>query len=103
MSPKVAAGCRSTAQVLFPSERCSVERVLGLGGIFFKARDPRALATWYRDNLGVPIEAGQNYGTFGSTAAGEQTVWSAFPPDTEYFGPGSAPFMVNYRVRDLDA
>ena len=80
-----------------------MERVLGLGGIFFKARDPRALATWYRDNLGVPIEAGQNYGTFGSTAAGEQTVWSAFPPDTEYFGPGSAPFMVNYRVRDLDA
>ncbi len=38
-----------------------------------------------------------------SAAAGEATVWSAFPADTAYFGPGPSPFMVNYRVRNLDA
>ena len=82
-----------------------VERVTGIGGIFLKARDPLALAAWYRDHLGVPIDEGQTYGTLtAGTVDGspEQTVWSAFPADTDYFGPGSAPFMVNYRVANLD-
>src|SRR2546422_11361861 len=80
-----------------------MERVLGIGGVFFKARAPKALAAWYREHLGVPVEEGQTYGALASGAAGEQTVWSTFPTDTAYFGPGPAPFMVNYRVRDLDA
>jgi predicted enzyme related to lactoylglutathione lyase len=80
-----------------------MEQVLGIGGIFFKARDPGAIAAWYRENLGVPVEAEQSYGVFTSAAADEQLVWSTFPADTDYFGGGSAPFMVNYRVRDLDA
>ena len=80
-----------------------MERILGIGGVFFKARDPKALAAWYREHLGVPVEEGQTYGALASGAAGEQTVWSAFPTDTAYFGPGPSPFMVNYRVRDLDA
>jgi len=81
-----------------------MERVLGLGGIFLKARDPKGLAAWYRDALGVPIDEGQTYGTFtaGAATGPEQTVWSAFPPDSDYFGT-PAPFMVNYRVADLDA
>src|SRR6188472_1776308 len=80
-----------------------MERVLGIGGVFFKARDPKALAAWYREHLGVPVEPEQTYGAFTSAAAGEQAVWSAFPADTSYFGSGPSPFMVNYRVRDLDA
>lgn len=80
-----------------------MERVLGIGGVFFKARNPQALAEWYRDHLGVPIELGQTYGPFASAAAGEATVWSAFPSETDYFGPGPAAFMLNYRVRNLDA
>ena len=80
-----------------------MERVLGIGGIFFKARDPQALAAWYRDPLGVPVEAGQTYGTLSSGGAGEAAVWAVFPADTGYFGPGPAALMVNYRVRDLDA
>lgn len=80
-----------------------MERVRGVGGVFFKARDPAALAEWYRDHLGVPVAAGQTYGSFESTEPGEQTVWSAFPTSTEYFGPGSRGLMVNYRVDDLDA
>ena len=80
-----------------------MERVSGIGGVFFRARDPAKLAAWYRDVLGVPVEASQTYATLGSEGAGEVTVWSAFPQDTAYFGPGGTGWMVNYRVRDLDA
>lgn len=80
-----------------------MEQVLGIGGIFFKARDPKALAAWYREHLGLPLEAGQTYAAFASAAAAEQTVWSVFPTDTSYLGSGPAPFMVNYRVPNLDA
>jgi predicted enzyme related to lactoylglutathione lyase len=80
-----------------------MESVLGLGGVFFKARDPQALATWYREHLGVPVEAGQTYASLTSTGAGEMTVWSTFPTDTKYFGSGPSPLMINYRVGNLDA
>lgn len=79
-----------------------MERVLGLGGLFFKARDPQGLAAWYREHLGVPLDEEQTYALL-TAEAGDQTVWSTFPVDTVYFAPSEAPFMVNYRVRDLDA
>jgi predicted enzyme related to lactoylglutathione lyase len=79
-----------------------MERITGIGGIFFKARDPKALAAWYRDNLGLPIDPDQTYGPL-SASAGDQTIWSTFPESTQYFEPSKAPFMINYRVRDLDA
>lgn len=80
-----------------------MERVLGIGGVFFKARDPQALAAWYREHLDVPVEPDQTHGRIVSVGPGETTVWSTFPADTDYFGPGAAPFMVNYRVQNLDA
>jgi predicted enzyme related to lactoylglutathione lyase len=80
-----------------------MQRVLGIGGVFFKARDPQTLTAWYRQHLGVPLEAGQSYATFKSAEAAELTVWSTFPADTTYFGSGPAAFMLNYRVGDLDA
>jgi hypothetical protein len=80
-----------------------MERVLGIGGVFLKARDPKALADWYRVHLGVPIESGQTYGMMTSAGSGEPTVWSAFPAGTGYFGPRQATLMVNYRVMNLDA
>ena len=80
-----------------------MEHVLGVGGVFFKARDPQALAAWYREHLGVPVEAGQTYATFKSSMANETTVWATFPNDTEYFGSPTATLMVNFRVRNLDA
>jgi predicted enzyme related to lactoylglutathione lyase len=79
-----------------------MERVTGVGGVFFRARDPQALAAWYGQNLGVPLDAGQTYGLFEGEAGGH-TVWSTFPQDTSYFGPHNPSFMLNYRVRDLDA
>ena len=81
-----------------------MEHILGLGGVFFKARDPKALAAWYRDHLGLPLESNQTYCTLKSTSADEPTVWSTFPTDTTYFGPApSSSCMLNYRVRNLDA
>ena len=77
-----------------------MERVLGIGGVFLKADDPGKLAAWYRENLGVPLDDGQTYGVLSSSGADEHTVWSAFPADSDYF---ARPFMINYRVRNLDA
>jgi predicted enzyme related to lactoylglutathione lyase len=79
-----------------------MERVLGVGGVFFKARDPQALAEWYAKHLGVPFDTGQTYGTF-TAAAGDQTVWSLFPQETTYFAPSTASYMFNFRVRNLAA
>ena len=85
-------------------------RVTGIGGVFFKARDPVALAAWYRDHLGVPVAPDGTHALFaadpdGGDAPGAPavTVWSTFPADTTYFGAGPAGWMMNYRVADLDA
>ena len=81
------------------------ERVTGIGGVFFKAKHPEQLVHWYKEQLGVPAE-----GTFADFAWREQakpektgrTVWSAFPSDSDYFGPGTSTFMLNYRVESLE-
>ncbi len=77
-------------------------RVTGIGGVFFKARDPKALGAWYRTHLGIDV---QPWGgaAFESSGASETTAWSLFAHDTEHFAPSAAPFMVNYRVADLHA
>ena len=84
-----------------------MERVVGIGGIFFKATDKKALGEWYRDNLGVPLEEDWGGAVFSWKAEGvgdsPYTVWSPFPADTTYFEPSEKPFMVNMLVRDLDA
>ena len=78
-----------------------MQRVTGIGGVFFRAKDPVALARWYQDRLGVtmaPTEAG---GTPWMTEAGV-TVFAPFAADTGYFAPESQ-FMINFRVTDLSA
>jgi predicted enzyme related to lactoylglutathione lyase len=80
-----------------------MEKVLGIGGVFFKARDPERLAAWYREHLGVPGEGA--FGEFHASATphrGAKTVWALFPEDTDYFAPSASSFMVNYRVENLD-
>ena len=86
-----------------------MQRVTGVGGIFFKVHDPKSMAEWYRRHLGIPLsEAGtEAYAQFPWREADESgrpgsTAWALFPHDTPYFGPGTTPFMVNYRVADLD-
>ena len=75
-----------------------MERVLGIGGHFVRAADPAALGDWYRDCLGLDVDANGVW----SQAAGP-TVFAAFETDTEYFGSRSQQTMLNFRVGDLDA
>lgn len=81
-------------------------RVLGIGGIFFKGRDPERLRDWYRRHLGLEVADWGGVVFEGMTAspAGRQatTVWNIFPASTTYFEPSQAAFMINYRVEDLD-
>lgn len=75
-------------------------RAQGIGGVFFRATDPKRLAAWYAEHLGLEVE--EWGGSVLSAEAGDQTVWSPFPADTSYW-PARQQAMVNYRVRDLDA
>ena len=76
-------------------------RAIGVGGIFLKARDPKALSAWYAEHLGIPSQDGGTLAFDGPDAAG-MTVFAHFPQDTRYFGTGEQQVMVNFRVDDLD-
>ena len=80
-----------------------MERVVGVGGIFFKAHDPEKLKAWYRDVLGVPVDESGSASFPTKGDPGPSVVWSPFAKDTTYFAPSKAEFMVNFRVRDLRA
>lgn len=84
-----------------------MNRVVGIGGIFFKARDANALRAWYRRHLGLDIKdwGGVTFHWHEPDAPTPDgaTVWSIFPATSTYFAPSAAPFMVNYRVLDLHA
>lgn len=84
-----------------------MQRVTGIGGIFFKARDPTALGEWYQRHLGVILEAWGGsifkWATEANPSGQGVTIWNAFATDTDYFEPSQSSFMVNYRVDDLDA
>jgi predicted enzyme related to lactoylglutathione lyase len=72
-----------------------VEKVTGIGGLFFRAKDPAALAKWYDEHLGVNGQSWQQQ-------AGP-TAFAPFPQDTKYFGDAGKVWMLNFRVRNLDA
>src|ERR1700691_420241 len=85
----------------------------GVGGIFFKSPDPAKLATWYRDHLGVALKPGGEganapqyvifeWRTKDHSDTLGATVFSIFPASSKYFDPTTAPFMMNFRVANLD-
>jgi predicted enzyme related to lactoylglutathione lyase len=82
-------------------------RVTGIGGVFFKSRgDHKALAAWYQQHLGIPLEPWGGAVLRWPDDTGEDkgvTVWHVAERDTEWFAPSDAPFMINYRVDDLEA
>ena len=80
-----------------------MEQVTGIGGVFFRSKDPEALGRWYAEHLGLDVAPGSAMSIFGGPSASGQTVWSAFADDTDYFGPSGQQHMVNYRVADLAA
>jgi glyoxylase I family protein len=79
-----------------------METVIGIGGLFFRAKDPTPLSRWYRDHLGV-TPTPTNYDDPPWQQAAGPTVFAPFPSDTKYFGDAKEVWMVNFRVRDLDA
>ncbi|MES2296373.1 MAG: VOC family protein [Pseudomonadota bacterium] len=78
-------------------------KVLGIGGIFFKSKDPKALLAWYQRALGFPA-ASNDYAAFEASAmpAGGSTVFTPFKDSTDYFAPSSREFMFNLVVDDLE-
>lgn len=85
-----------------------MKKVTGIGGIFFKCADPDSLREWYQQHLGItpdPAYGGWHFQwrDHENPERTGLTVWSLFPAETKYFDPGTKPFMINYRVENLDA
>jgi predicted enzyme related to lactoylglutathione lyase len=82
-------------------------KAIGVGGVFFRSKDPERLGGWYREHLGLGIESwGDTNGTsFSPKDMPENsfTVWGAFSGDTKYFGDSGQSYMINLVVDDLDA
>jgi hypothetical protein len=82
-----------------------MKRVTGIGGVFFKSKDPKKLGEWYRTHLGMNVEEWGGVAFRWATPENEagigSTIWSPFKEDTEYFEPSKASFMINYRVEDF--
>lgn len=82
--------------------------VIGLGGVFIKTKDPKALAHWYQEALGVTLDdSGVAHFIHSETDAafgpGARTIWSAFQADTDYFAPSGFDVMINFIVDDVEA
>lgn len=80
-----------------------MEKVTGIGGFFFRATDPEALSDWYEARLGVGKVVYEYTGTPDWTQEAGETVFAPFSQKTDYFGRDSQQWMLNFRVRDLDA
>lgn len=74
-----------------------MEKVLGIGGVFFRSKEPEALSRWYTEHLGIDIAE-----TVWQQSSGP-TVFCPFKHDTQYFGRPGQQWMINFRVADLDA
>ena len=83
-----------------------MKKITGIGGVFFKCENPKAINEWYAKNLGMPLT---DYGaTFewredADPSKKGSTTWSTFPQNTKYFDPSTKPFMINYRVENIVA
>ena len=88
------------------NDQPQLKRVTGIGGIFFKCKDPKKIREWYKTHLGLNTN---EYGSVFEWRQGADTTkkgftqWSPFGEKTKYFEPSTKEFMINYRVADLDA
>ena len=76
-----------------------MSKVLGLGGVFVKSKDPEKLRAWYRDMFGMEV---QTWGAMWQNEADSIGTWNAFSADTKYFEPSTREFMINLRVDDAE-
>src|SRR5467141_957564 len=102
-----ALGRRRNIPLTTTPHRRSHERVTGIGGIFFKAKDAPSLQAWYKRHLGIDVQVWGGAAFTWTDAEGKPvagtTSWLIDPQESDHFAPSSAPFMVNYRVEDVHA
>ena len=94
-----------TADTSAKAKEVPMEQVTGIGGVFFKVKDPKGMTEWYRTNLGIPSKGGYADFTWRDKDHPEEmghTAWRIFPTNTPYFGESSSSLMINYRVANLD-
>jgi predicted enzyme related to lactoylglutathione lyase len=83
-----------------------MKRVTGIGGIFFKCKDPKAVNEWYKTHLGLdtsPYGVSFEWRDAEDSTKKGLTQWAPFAENTEYFQPSEKEFMINYRVENLEA
>lgn len=107
MKKKLASGLATglialSGQTATPAEPAG--HITGVGGVFFKSKDPKALAAWYRDVLGLKVESwGGAMLPYDAPGHPPAVVWSPFSQTGDYMAPSPREFMVNFAVDDLDA
>ena len=82
-----------------------MKKVTGIGGIFFKTKDPEKMKVWYNQNLGLVTNEYGSVFEFRSSDEPDKknySVWSPFNEDTDYFEPSQKEFMINYRVENME-
>ena len=78
--------------------------ITGIGGVLFKAKDPKALSAWYGEMLGLPLQPwGGAKLRYDAPNHPPAMAWNAFPANTTHFAPSTGDFMINYGVDDMDA
>ncbi len=105
LSVAAATTNRITDRAIPTAGTNQMERVNGIGGIFFKAREPKKLGAWYRDHLGIQSAGGFAMFHWREKDIPERmglTAWALFPTNTSYLGSAAATMMINYRVAHLE-
>ncbi len=92
--------------ILFNPKNTKMKKVTGVGGIFFKCKDPKKITEWYQQHLGLetnPYGATFEWYEGSDSTKKAQTQWTPFAENTKYFEPSTQDFMINYRVENLEA
>jgi predicted enzyme related to lactoylglutathione lyase len=92
--------------ILSKQNNTKMKRVTGIGGIFFKSKDPKAMMAWYEKHLGLQVNTyGATFEWYEGTDSTKKalTQWTPFSDTTKYFQPSEKEFMINYRVENLEA
>ncbi len=91
--------------IIIETNKKIMKRVTGIGGVFFKSKDPKKITEWYQKHLGLdtnPYGATFEWYENAESTQKAQTQWSPFPETTTYFGDSEQDFMLNYRVENLE-
>ena len=88
------------------NKNTKMKRVTGIGGVFFKCKDPKAVNEWYKTHLGfdtTPYGTSFEWREIDDSTKKGLTQWNPFPETTKFFDPSTKDFMINYRVENLEA